>query len=94
MLVEIPQTVQGVPERQRGWGMLVEIPQTVQGVPERPRGWGMLVAEAVGAGVVFRPHQHPPAALRLRYALLSPFEGGIPDVSALPDLIVKEHQSA
>ena len=25
MLVEIPQTVQGVPERQRGWGMLVRL---------------------------------------------------------------------
>jgi len=50
----------------------------------------MLVAEAVGAGVVFRPHQHPPAAFRLRYTPLSPFEGGILDVSSLPDLMVKE----
>ena len=44
------------------------------------------LAIAVGGGVVFRPHQHPPASLRLRYAPLSPFEWGIPDVAALPGL--------
>ena len=35
------------------------------------------LAKAIGAGVVFRPHQHPPASLRLRCVPLSPFEGGM-----------------
>ena len=60
-----------------------------KGVPERQRGWGMF-ARLLGNLWVNRMNI-PPAALRLRYAPLSPFAGGIPDLAALPDLMVKEH---
>ncbi len=79
----------GVPERQRGWGMLVRLLANVlvnpSNIPLRrfafathrclPSKGEVGLAKAVGGVVVFRSHQHPPAALRLRYAPLSPFEG-------------------
>ncbi len=61
-----------------------------KGVPERQRGWGMFVRLLDNLWV--NPINIP--LLRFAFATLSPFEGGIPDVAALPDLIVKEHKSA
>ncbi len=49
--------------------MLVEIPPTVQGCPWVSEGGGAAPRQPLG-----KPHEHPPAALRLRYAPLSPFE--------------------
>ena len=96
----------GVPERQRGRGMLVRLLDQLFGnpinIPLRrfafathrcpPSKGDVGLAKAIGAGVVFRPHRHPPAALRLRCTPRSPFEGARVDVSALPDYFVKDHQ--
>ncbi len=74
------QPSKGVPEPQRGWGMLVRLlgklfvnPLNIplrrfafaaHRCPPSKRDVGL--AKAIGAGMIFSPHRHPPAALRLR----------------------------